>query len=250
MLRHGHRTARPDLQGFWNNQTYTPLERPDNVTKEFYTLEEAAALEQVRAQREGEQTVNASGNTPPVAKDDAAPTAVDTAVVIAVLGNDSDPETDPLSVTAVSQGASGTVAINGDNTVTYTPNLSFTGTDSFTYTIDDGNGNTDTATVTVYVGTAIEGGPGDDVIIGTSGNDVIFGLGGDDVLEGRSGNDTIYGDDGNDLLKGQGGSDTIIAEAGDDIRPSHGPRCMLFPPVCRSCDSGRRCTMRQPRPSP
>ena len=48
--------GQPDLQGFWNNQTYTPLERPDSVTKEFYTLEEAAALEQVRAQREGEQT--------------------------------------------------------------------------------------------------------------------------------------------------------------------------------------------------
>ncbi|MEE8131406.1 MAG: hypothetical protein V3T48_14030, partial [Vicinamibacterales bacterium] len=42
--------GQPDLQGFWNNQTYTPLERPDNVTKEFYTLEEATALEQARAQ--------------------------------------------------------------------------------------------------------------------------------------------------------------------------------------------------------
>ena len=48
--------GQPDLQGFWNNQTYTPLERPDNVTKEFYTLEEVAALEQARAQREGQQT--------------------------------------------------------------------------------------------------------------------------------------------------------------------------------------------------
>ena len=46
----------PDLQGFWNHQTYTPLERPDTVTKEFYTLEEVVALEQARAQREAEQT--------------------------------------------------------------------------------------------------------------------------------------------------------------------------------------------------
>ena len=29
--------GQPDLQGFWTNSTYTPLERPDNVTKEFYT---------------------------------------------------------------------------------------------------------------------------------------------------------------------------------------------------------------------
>ena len=35
--------GQPDLQGFWSNATYTPLEHPDNVTKEFYTPEEAAA---------------------------------------------------------------------------------------------------------------------------------------------------------------------------------------------------------------
>ena len=46
----------PDLQGFWNHQTYTPLERPDSVTKEFYTLEEVVSFEQARAQREAEQT--------------------------------------------------------------------------------------------------------------------------------------------------------------------------------------------------
>ena len=49
--------GQPDLQGFWTNQTYTPLERPDDVTKEFYTEEEVAAIEQGRAQRETSQTV-------------------------------------------------------------------------------------------------------------------------------------------------------------------------------------------------
>jgi len=52
------RTAdgQPDLQGFWNNQTYTPLERPDGVTGAFYTEEEVVAREQGRAQREASQT--------------------------------------------------------------------------------------------------------------------------------------------------------------------------------------------------
>ena len=36
--------GQPDLQGFWTNTTYTPLERPKNVTKEFYTREEALEL--------------------------------------------------------------------------------------------------------------------------------------------------------------------------------------------------------------
>jgi len=52
------RTAggQPDLQGFWTNSTYTPLERPNNVTKEFYTNEEAVQVEKQAAARESEQT--------------------------------------------------------------------------------------------------------------------------------------------------------------------------------------------------
>ena len=44
--------GQPDLQGFWTNQTYTPLQRPNNVTKEFYTLEEVLEAEKRAAQRE------------------------------------------------------------------------------------------------------------------------------------------------------------------------------------------------------
>lgn len=52
------RTAdgQPDLQGFWTNATYTPLERPKNVTKEFYTKEEAAELEKRAAADDSAQT--------------------------------------------------------------------------------------------------------------------------------------------------------------------------------------------------
>ena len=39
--------GRPDLQGFWTTQTFTPLERPEYLAgKEFFTEEEAAALHQ------------------------------------------------------------------------------------------------------------------------------------------------------------------------------------------------------------
>ena len=48
--------GQPDLQGFWTNSTYTPLQRPGNVTKEFYTPEEAAAIEKRAATREAEET--------------------------------------------------------------------------------------------------------------------------------------------------------------------------------------------------
>ncbi len=48
--------GQPDLQGFWTNQTYTRLERPDGVTQELYTPEEVAAIESGAAQRETAQT--------------------------------------------------------------------------------------------------------------------------------------------------------------------------------------------------
>jgi hypothetical protein len=48
--------GQPDLQGFWTNSTYVPLERPDKVTKEFYTPEEAEAAIKAAAAREAEQT--------------------------------------------------------------------------------------------------------------------------------------------------------------------------------------------------
>ncbi len=48
--------GQPDLQGFWTNTTYTPLERPKNVTKEFYTREEALALIKEASDIESDQT--------------------------------------------------------------------------------------------------------------------------------------------------------------------------------------------------
>jgi hypothetical protein len=48
--------GQPDLQGFWTNTTYTPLQRPKDVTKPFYTREEALDNLKRAALVEGEQT--------------------------------------------------------------------------------------------------------------------------------------------------------------------------------------------------
>ena len=48
--------GQPDLQGYWTNSTYVPLERPDRVTKAFYTEQEFAAVIKNAAEREAEQT--------------------------------------------------------------------------------------------------------------------------------------------------------------------------------------------------
>jgi hypothetical protein len=89
-------------------------------------------------------------NDPPVANDDAAETDQDTPISVAVLSNDYDVDEDVLSVTAITNPGHGTVVINADDTITYTPAANFFGSDSFTYTASDGL-LTDTATVSVTV---------------------------------------------------------------------------------------------------
>ena len=86
----------------------------------------------------------------PIAQPETASTPVGTAVSIVILATDTIPAGTPLTITAVTQGAHGEVTITGTS-VTYTPEDSFVGTDSFTYTITAEQGASTTATITVTV---------------------------------------------------------------------------------------------------
>jgi filamentous hemagglutinin family protein len=77
-------------------------------------------------------------NTGPTAVSDSAITTYAAPVVIGVLGNDTDPEHDPLSVSSFNYTGAGTVVLNANNTLTYTPPAGFLGKDSFTYSVTDG----------------------------------------------------------------------------------------------------------------
>jgi Ca2+-binding RTX toxin-like protein len=61
------------------------------------------------------------------------------------------------------------------------------------------------------------GGNSGSVILGTSGVDVIDGLGGDDTICGREGGDTINGGIGEDHLLGNDGADTLDGDGDDDV---------------------------------
>lgn len=92
-------------------------------------------------------TVNAV-NDVPVASDATASTTEDTAVDVTLVATDADG--DALTY-AATDGSNGTVAVAG-NVATYTPAANFNGTDTFTFTANDGTVNSNTATVTVTVG--------------------------------------------------------------------------------------------------
>jgi Cys-rich repeat protein len=91
-------------------------------------------------------------NDAPVGADDGATTPLDTAVTVDVLANDADPDDDAIAVTGVNVPGHGTVTINDDGTVTYTPNAGYVGEDSFSYSVCDELGACDTAMVSVDVG--------------------------------------------------------------------------------------------------
>ena len=104
-----------------------------------------------------------------------APTAVDDTFAVledssnndlAILSNgDSfgDDGAGSITLSGATGTAGGSIVINQngtpliltDDTVTYTPLASFVGTDTFTYTLEDGNGDTAIAIVTITVGTVV-----------------------------------------------------------------------------------------------
>ncbi len=83
----------------------------------------------------------------PIAVADSVTLPMGTSTPINVLANDSDPQHLPLTITAVSHPAHGTV-INTGTQVIYAGNAGYAGIDTFTYTISNGT-STATATVTV-----------------------------------------------------------------------------------------------------
>jgi len=98
----------------------------------------------------GSITPSESSNSSPIANNDSAIGTEDNNVAIQVLNNDSDPDSDPLSISSVSSANNGSAVING-SAITYTPNANFNGSDSFSYTISDGKGGSDSATVNITV---------------------------------------------------------------------------------------------------
>jgi hypothetical protein len=132
----------------------------------------------------------------------------------ALLNNDSDPDTAHNKLDLVNEASGGVTAIsdvsskdtavhtNGTDAagyVTYTDTFANHG--GFDYKMHDGSGGSSSAEVTVHQvsGSSVTGGSGDDIVIGS---------GGDDTLNGGTGT-------GTDLIFGGAGDDTMIFGGGD-----------------------------------
>jgi VCBS repeat-containing protein len=100
-------------------------------------------------------TVTVNVNSLAVAVNDAYQTDQDTVLTLdaagGVLDNDTDANSDPLTAAVVDGPAHGTLALQADGSLAYTPATGFTGTDAFTYVAKDGFGDSAAATVTLTV---------------------------------------------------------------------------------------------------
>ncbi|MGQ0845345.1 MAG: Ig-like domain-containing protein [Sporichthyaceae bacterium] len=152
-----------------------------------------------------------------------------------------DPDGDELFVSAFTQGANGEVECAA-GICTYTPDVNYAGSDSFTFTVSDGRGGNVVGTVVVTVvlgylcsgasmasppagyspvrGTgeadSLDGGPGNDIMWGGGGNDRVSGHGGDDILCGGAGDDRLEGGAGADIIFGGLGVDRMDGGRGED----------------------------------
>ena len=63
----------------------------------------------------------------------------------------SDVESTSLTYAVVDQPSHGSVTLSQDGTFSYTPNGDYSGTDSFTYKVNDGSRDSDVATVDLTV---------------------------------------------------------------------------------------------------
>jgi large repetitive protein len=96
----------------------------------------------------GNNTVNLAPN----AQDDSQNTLRNTPVIVNVKGNDSDPNGHPLGTPSIiTSPANGSVAVNADGTITYTPNNNYVGPDQLRYSVCDNQSPALCDTATVYI---------------------------------------------------------------------------------------------------
>jgi len=128
------------------NPSVTPLVTTTYSVVETITATGCAATNSVRI------TIK-SQNLPPVAVDDYDTTRMNIPININILRNDYDPYGKIASVSLCEGPYNGSVILNSDNTITYSPSTGFAGIDSLCYFICDTNVPVlcDTAIVHIYI---------------------------------------------------------------------------------------------------
>ncbi len=130
------------------NVTYTPNNNYTGTDNFKYTLTDENGTSD-----EAMVNITVSAPVAPTAVEDAASVIQNQTTNINVLANDTPGSGAFDYVTVVTNPAHGTVQVNPDNTVTYTPNNNYTGADNFQYKVTNVHNmtsNTVTVSINVY----------------------------------------------------------------------------------------------------
>ena len=193
-----------------------------NVNTTMGRIRVKCATQPFFAVNSGTVTVTGTANTSPVANADAFTVSQDSAATtLDVLANDTDADGNTLSISSINNISNGaTITVSGTG-ISYQPASGFSGTETFTYTINDNAGGIASAQVSITVtpvttppGTGISGDEGSNTLTGTDAAEVMNGFAGNDTLNGGAGNDTIIGGLGNDILTGGAGADRFVFGTG------------------------------------
>lgn len=127
-----------------SNLSETQIDQLVEDTQMVTTAIEAAA--------DVQGVTEAQSNFDPVATDDVSSALANqpiTYLAADLLGNDNDQDGDTLAIAFVSNASNGTVKVNQDGSITFTPSGEFVGDSGFDYMLSDGKGGNDLGHVTI-----------------------------------------------------------------------------------------------------
>lgn len=152
---HGTSMATPHVAGSWAiKKQQQPNASVDTVLQDFKSTGVTVNDTRTGGTVNGMKRVLFVANRPPIAVNDAYSGNAGASLIVGapgVLANDSDPDGNPITANLSSNPKSGSLTLNSNGSFTYTPNVGFTGTDSFDYYVSDGALSSSIATVSLTV---------------------------------------------------------------------------------------------------
>ncbi len=233
--QHGSLRVQTDADGLFDGGFEYTNDGTDGASEDGFTYQAYDGIDY--SQDTPVRIVIKPVNDKPVAAADSATVHQGDAVDIDLLGNDADPEGDPLSAEILTQPTHGTLTVLADGSVRYQHDgsapLGDAATDSFTYRATDGKDVSEPATVTISIINAPPVAADDSATVDHAGTVTIDVLANDKDPEGNplsitivtppahgsaavSGQSIVYTQDGSNAT-----ADTLTYTASDGVTSSN-----------------------------